>query len=174
MVVCGIYHEGFTEKVLEVCMLETGMVFPHFTLPDENQRVHSLPEYAGKWLVVYFYPKDNTSGCATEAAAFAALHQAFVEQHAVILGVSPDSVASHNKFSCKLALPFLLLSDAEHMLLQACGVWQRKKMAGHEYMGVVRTTALVGPDGIVRAFWPKVKVAGHAEEVLATLRALQG
>lgn len=154
-------------------MLETGMVFPQFSLPDASQRVHSLADYAGKWVVVYFYPKDNTSGCTTEASDFAALHAAFAAQNAVILGVSPDAVTSHAKFATKLALPFPLLSDVAHELLQACGVWQKKKMAGREYMGVVRTTALVGPDGIVRAVWPKVKVAGHAEEVLATLRTLQ-
>ena len=154
-------------------MLETGKAFPSFALPDQGGKNHSMHDYAGKWLVVYFYPKDNTSGCATEAATFAALHDAFMGHNAAIVGVSPDSVKSHKNFAAKLALPFSLLSDPEHMLLEACGVWQKKKMAGHEYMGVVRTTALLDPKGIVRALWPKVKVAGHAEEVLAKLRELQ-
>lgn len=154
-------------------MLETGKSFPGFALLDQNATRHSLEEYAEKWLVVYFYPKDNTSGCATEAAGFTALYDRFAAQKAAIVGVSPDSVKSHRSFADKLALPFPLLSDPEHTLLQASGVWQKKKMAGREYMGVVRTTALIDPRGIVRALWPKVKVAGHVEEVFKRLEELQ-
>ncbi len=154
-------------------MLASGTPFPSFSLPDQNGQNHSLAQYAGKWLVVYFYPKDNTSGCTCEAQDFAASAQAFAGKQAAIIGVSPDSVSSHTKFAQKLTLPFPLLSDPEHSLLEACGVWQKKKMAGREYMGVVRTTALVDPKGIVRAVWPKVKVDGHVEAVIKKLAELQ-
>lgn len=154
-------------------MLEIGKPFPDFTLPDQNEKKHSLAQYADKWLVVYFYPKDNTSGCSMEAANFVALHKSFAAKKAAILGVSADSVKSHKNFATKLVLPFPLLSDPEHLLLEACGVWQQKKMAGREYMGIVRTTVLVDPKGIVRDLWLKVKVPGHADEVLQRLRELQ-
>ena len=154
-------------------MLTIGTSFPDFTLQDQNGVIHTLNDYSGNWLVVYFYPKDNTSGCSLEAGDFAAQYNRFQAMKAQVLGVSPDSVKSHDKFACKLALPFTLLSDPEHSLLTATGVWQKKKMAGREYMGVVRTTFLLEPHGIIRALWSKVKVAGHVQEVLETLKRLQ-
>ncbi len=155
-------------------MLTINASFPAFKLPDQSGREHALADYAGSWLIVYFYPKDNTSGCSLEAADFARLHPEFRKLGAQILGVSPDSVKSHDSFACKLELPFPLLSDPEHALLEAAGVWRTKKMAGREYMGVVRTTALLDPKGIARALWPKVSVAGHVQEVMDKLKELKG
>lgn len=153
-------------------MLQEGQRFPDFSLPDQNGTVHSLAEYAGKWLVVYFYPKDNTGGCTAEALAFTAYHKDFTAKEAVVLGVSPDSVKTHAGFARKQGLPFTLLSDTEKTLLEAAGVWQQKKLYGREYMGVVRTTVLVGPNGAIRHLWPKVKVDGHALDVFETLTRL--
>ncbi len=153
-------------------MLEQGKKFPAFSLPDQDGAQHGLADHAGKWLVVYFYSKDNTSGCARETADFAALHQAFADKGAAVIGVSPDSVKSHANFAAKLSLPFTLLSDTEHSLLAAAGVWRKKSMYGREYMGVLRTTALVDPKGVVRALWSKVKVPDHAAAVLAKLEEL--
>lgn len=155
-------------------MIQPGGAFPDFTLPDQTGAKHSLAGYAGKWLVVYFYPRDNTSGCTLETSGFAALVKQYAELGAVVVGVSADSVQSHAGFAKKLDLPFSLLSDPEHTLLEAAGVWQKKKMAGREYMGIVRSTYIVDPHGIVRAAWTKVKAEGHAEAVLAELRALRG
>lgn len=155
-------------------MVEVGNAFPDFSLPDQNGDVRTLGEYAGKWLVVYFYPRDNTSGCSLEATQFAAMLQKRAAKDTVVVGVSADSAASHAKFAAKLDLPFALLSDSRHELLKAAGVWAKKKMAGREYMGIVRSTYLVDPQGVVRASWTKVKADGHAEEVLNALSALQG
>jgi peroxiredoxin Q/BCP len=153
-------------------MLETGKKFPSFSLPGSDNKTHSLSEFAGNWLVVYFYPKDNTSGCSLEARNFAALFASFAGHRASVVGVSPDSVKSHCNFAAKLDLPFILLSDPEHVLLSAAGVWQSKKMCGREYMGVVRTTALIDPQGKTRHVWNKVRVAGHAEAVYQKLSGL--
>lgn len=155
-------------------MISEGTAFPEFTLPDQNGRNHSLEEYAGKWLVVYFYPRDNTSGCSLEASRFASLISRYDSLDTAVIGVSADSVNSHAKFAGKLGLPFTLLSDTEHALLEKTGVWQKKKMAGKEYMGIVRSTVIVDPKGAVRAVWTKVKVDGHAEAVLAKLHELRG
>jgi Peroxiredoxin len=154
-------------------MIESGSPFPDFTLPDQDDVPHSRAEYAGKWLVMYFYPRDNTAGCSLEASSFASLVQKYAAKNTAVLGVSADSVKSHAKFSEKLGLPFTLLSDTEHVLLEKAQVWQKKKMAGKEYMGIVRSTYVVDPQGIVRASWTKVKVAGHAEAVLKKLHELQ-
>lgn len=155
-------------------MIETGKAFPDFTLPDQAGAMHSLAEYAGKWLVIYFYPRDNTAGCSLEASSFAALITKYGGLQTAVVGVSADSVKSHARFAEKLDLPFTLLSDSEHSLLEAAGVWQQKKMAGREYMGIVRSTYILDPQGVVRASWTKVKVDGHAEMVLAHLKELQG
>jgi peroxiredoxin Q/BCP len=154
-------------------MLEIGKPFPAFSLPGSDERIHSLKEFAGNWLVLYFYPKDNTSGCSMEARNFAALFDSFAERRAAVAGVSPDSLQSHCNFAAKLSLPFVLLSDPERVLLSAAGVWQVKKMYGREYMGVVRTTVLLDPKGKTRHIWSKVKVPGHAEEVCHKLAELK-
>lgn len=155
-------------------MIENGAPFPGFSLPDQHGVTHSLAEYAGKWLIIYFYPRDNTTGCSLEAASFSQLIQRYAAKNTEVIGISADPVKSHAKFAEKLGLQFTLLSDTEHGLLEKAGVWRRKKMAGKEYMGIVRTTYIVDSHGIVRAAWNKVKVDGHAEAVLEQLRALQG
>ena len=154
--------------------MEKGKPFAQFSLPDQNGVVRGPGDYAGKWLVVYFYPKDNTSGCTLEAKSFTDLAGQFADEDANIVGVSPDSVKSHCGFIAKHGLGITLLSDPEHALLEAAGAWQKKKLYGKEHMGVVRSTALVDPQGVVREVWTKVKAAGHAEEVLARLRQLRG
>jgi len=154
-------------------MLETGKAFPEFRLPDQTGKEHSLADYAGHWLAVYFYPKDNTSACTLEALDFTAMAPRFAALETPIIGVSPDSVKSHAGFTAKKALGITLLSDPEHTLLEAAGVWRKKKLYGKEYMGVVRTTALVDPTGVVREVWSKVKVPGHVESVLARLKELR-
>ncbi|MDR2825232.1 MAG: peroxiredoxin [Deltaproteobacteria bacterium] len=154
-------------------MLQPGTPFPVFSLPDQNETTHSLKDFSGKWTAVYCYPKDNTSGCSLEAQNFAALFSSFTNRGATVLGISADSPQSHCKFAAKFSLPFVLLSDTEHRLLEALGVWQKKKMAGKEFMGIVRSTFLVDTEGVIRFVWTKVKVAGHAEAVYAKLQELR-
>lgn len=154
-------------------MLEAGQVFPDFELKDQDDNIHKLSDYAGQWLVIYFYPKDNTSACTLEAQDFTALAPKFKARKAGLVGVSPDSVKSHAGFTAKKNLGLTLLSDPDHQLLEAAGVWQVKKMYGREYMGVVRTTAIVDPEGKVREVWSKVKVPNHVQKVLERLTELQ-
>lgn len=154
-------------------MLEVGNKFPSFNLPDQNCNKTSLKSLPGQWKVIYFYPKDNTSGCSLEARGFSVLEEKFKEIDASITGVSPDSPVSHQNFCQKQELTITLISDSEHVLLEKVGVWQKKKMYGREYMGVVRTTYLVNPKGRVAFVWNKVKPLGHAEEVLAKIIELK-
>lgn len=148
-------------------MLEAGQPFPEFSLPDQDGKTWTNADLAGQLTIVYFYPKDDTSGCTAEACEFRDLLPKFTG--ARVIGVSPDSVKSHRKFVDKYALTFTLLADEDHALADACGVWVEKSMYGKKYMGVERTTFLVGPDGKVTKVWNKVKPQGHAEEVLAAL-----
>ena len=150
-------------------MLEIGTKAPDFTLPDQNGNMHSLSEYRGKKVILYFYPKDNTTGCTKQACGFAERYPQFTEKGAVILGVSKDSVASHKKFEEKYGLPFTLLADPELAAIQAYDVWQEKKNYGKTYMGVVRSTYLIDENGkIVKAF-EKVKAADNPEQMLGEL-----
>ena len=150
-------------------MLEVGTKAPEFTLPDQNGNMHSLSEYRGKKVILYFYPKDNTAGCTKQACGFAERYPQFTEKGAVVLGVSKDSVASHKKFEEKYGLPFTLLADPELAAIQAYDVWQEKKNYGKTYMGVVRTTYLIDENGkIVKAF-DKVKAADNPEQMLGEL-----
>lgn len=150
-------------------MLEIGTKAPDFTLPDQNGNMHSLSEYRGKKVILYFYPKDNTAGCTKQACGFAERYPQFTEKGAVVLGVSKDSVASHKKFEEKYGLPFTLLADPELAAIQAYDVWQEKKNYGKTYMGVVRTTYLIDENGkIVKAF-DKVKAADNPEQMLGEL-----
>ncbi|MGE7370949.1 thioredoxin-dependent thiol peroxidase [Neorhizobium sp. NPDC001467] len=151
--------------------LSTGAKAPEFTLPRDGGGMVSLSELAGKIVVLYFYPKDDTPGCTTEALDFTALAPAFEEMGAVIIGISPDTVAKHEKFIAKHSLSLILASDTDQAVANAYGVWREKSMYGRTYMGVERSTFLIGPDGILRQVWPKVKVKGHAEEVLASAQA---
>ena len=150
-------------------MLEIGTQAPDFTLPDQNGNMHSLSEYRGKKVILYFYPKDNTPGCTKQACGFAERFPQFTEKGAVILGISKDSVASHKKFEEKYGLPFTILADPELVAIQAYDVWQEKKNYGKTYMGVVRTTYLIDEKGkIVKAF-DKVKAADNPEQMLGEL-----
>ena len=147
-----------------------GDTAPDFTLPRDGGGTVSLSEFRGRNVVLYFYPKDDTTGCTAEAIAFTALLAEFEAANAVVIGVSPDSVARHDKFVAKHGLHVILAADEDTATCEAYGVWTQKSMYGRSYMGVERTTFLLDPDGHVRAVWPKVKVAGHAEEVLKTLQ----
>ena len=146
-----------------------GALAPDFRLADETEKMHSLSEYLGKPVVLYFYPKDDTPGCIKEACNFRDDFGAYEEAGVVILGVSPDSPKSHAKFKAKYDLPFTLLADIGHKVCQAYGVWGRKKMMGREYDGVRRTTFLIGKDGRILEVFENVKPAEHSPEILAAL-----
>ena len=149
--------------------LNEGDQAPSFTLLDHTGKSVSLKDFKGKTVIFYFYPKDMTSGCTQEACDFRDLHPKFGKVDAVILGISKDSVSRHQTFRKKYELPFLLLSDEDGKVCQAYGVWKEKSMYGRKYMGIERTTFVISPKGIIQKIFPKVKVKGHVEEVLATL-----
>lgn len=153
-------------------MIDAGSKAPDFTLASDGGGKISLKDFAGRKLVLYFYPKDDTSGCTSEAKDFSALRDSFGQADADIVGVSPDSVASHDKFKAKYSLAFPLASDEAKAMLEAYGVWVEKSMYGKKYMGVERTTMLIDPSGKVAKVWRKVKVPGHAAEVLEAAKAL--
>lgn len=150
-------------------MLEAGTKAPDFTLPDQNGEMHSLSDYAGKKVILYFYPKDNTPGCTRQACGFSELRPQFEEKGAVILGVSRDSVASHKKFEEKQKLTFTLLSDPELQAIQAYDVWKEKKNYGRVSMGVVRTTYLIDENGMIVKAFDKVKAAENPAQMLEEL-----
>jgi peroxiredoxin Q/BCP len=152
--------------------LTIGTKAPAFTLPATDGREIGLEGLRGRKVVLYFYPKDDTSGCTLEAQNFQALHEAFAAADAEIIGVSPDSLKSHDKFRTKYGLEFTLASDEAKTMLEAYGVWVEKSMYGRTYMGVERTTVLIDRDGVIAKVWPKVKVPGHVEEVLQAAQAL--
>ena len=151
-------------------MLEIGVKAPDFTLPDKDGNPVSLSQFLGKKVILYFYPKDSTPGCTRQAQAFAALNGELEALGAVVIGVSKDSAASHQRFAQKNGLPFLLLSDPELQAIQAYGVWQEKKLYGKVSMGVVRTTYVIDEQGMVEKVMPKVKPDTNAGELLAYLR----
>ncbi|MED1725489.1 thioredoxin-dependent thiol peroxidase [Brevibacillus parabrevis] len=151
-------------------MIETGQAAPLFTLQANNEQTISLEQYRGKNVVLYFYPKDMTPGCTTEACDFRDYHPMFAELDTVVLGISPDSVKSHDKFIAKHELPFVLLADPEHEVAEAYGVWVLKKMYGREYMGIERSTFVIDKEGNIAKVWPKVKVKGHVQEVLQFIK----
>lgn len=151
-------------------MVAVGQQAPDFTLPASSGKTISLHDYRGKNVVLYFYPKDMTPGCTTEACDFRDYHPEFAKLDTVVLGISPDDVKSHDKFTAKHELPFPLLADVDHQVAEAYGVWVLKKMYGREYMGIERSTFLIGKDGVVANVWPKVKVAGHVQDVLAYIK----
>ena len=151
-------------------MLELGIKAPDFELPDQNGEVHKLSDYLGKKIILYFYPKDNTPGCTRQACAFAAANAELEEAGDVVIGISKDSVASHQKFVQKQNLPFILLSDPELQAIEAYGVWQEKKLYGKVSMGVVRTTYLIDEQGMIEKVMPKVKPDTNAAEILEYLK----
>ena len=150
-------------------MLEVGTKAPEFTLPDKDGNPVSLSDFLGKKVLLYFYPKDNTPGCTKQACAFAASYEGFKAKNVAVIGVSKDSVASHQKFAAKYDLPFLLLSDPELQAIQAYGVWQEKKLYGKVSMGVVRSTYLIDEQGVIARVMPKVKPDTNAADILAAL-----
>ncbi|WP_457638329.1 peroxiredoxin [Oceanithermus sp.] len=155
-------------------MIEAGREAPDFALPDEEGKIHRLGDYRGRWVVLYFYPKDNTPGCSAEARDFNQLLSEFEREGAVVIGVSKDSPRSHARFKSKLGLGFTLLADEGTDVLRAYGAWGKKKLYGKEYEGTIRSTVLIDPEGRVAAVWPRVRVKGHAQAVLEKLRELKG
>ena len=152
-------------------MLTEGTLAPDFTLPTDTGEPLTLSSLRGRWVVLYAYPKDDTSGCTTQACEFRDLFPRFDATRAVILGISPDSVKSHQKFKAKYQLPFTLLADEEKVALQAYDVWKEKSMYGRKYMGVERTTVVIDPEGRIARVFEKVKPAGHAALVMEALPA---
>lgn len=150
-------------------MLSVGMKAPEFTLKDKDGRLVSLSDFAGKKVVLYFYPKDNTPGCTRQACAFASLYTQFEQKGIVVIGISRDSVASHVKFAEKYSLPFILLADTDLEAIKAYDVWQEKKLYGKVSYGVVRTTYVIDENGIISHVMPKVKPDTNAAEILAMI-----
>ena len=155
-------------------MLEAGEMAPNFRLPDQNGEVHGSKDFKGMWLVIYFYPKDNTPGCTKEACNFRDNHRAIRKLGAEVVGVSVDSVKKHARFVAKFDLPFTLLADEEQKMVNDYGVWGLKKFMGREYMGTNRMTFIVDPKGKIAKVYPKVKAAVHGDEVLGDLKELVG
>lgn len=152
--------------------LQVGDTAPDFTLAISDDASISLGDHRGEKVVLYFYPKDDTSGCTTEALAFTAKAEEFAKAGAVVIGISPDSCKSHDKFKAKYDLAVQLASDEDKAVIERYGTWVEKSMYGRKYMGVERATYLVGPDGRIARIWRKVKVPGHADEVLAAVKSL--
>ena len=150
-------------------MIKIGATAPDFTAPTDGGGTVRLKDLRGKKVVLYFYPKDNTPGCTTESCDFRDAQAKFEAKDAVILGVSPDSVKSHDKFKEKFDLPFALISDEDHKIAEAYGVWQEKSMYGRKYMCIVRSTFIIDEKGKIAAIYDKVKVNGHAAEVLESI-----
>lgn len=146
------------------------MRLPDFALPGSDGKTHRRASFAGTTWVLYCYPKDGTGGCTTEAGAFRDAHRRFTALSVPVVGVSPDPVERHQRFQAKEHLPFLLLSDVEHTLLEALGVWTTKVLYGRKFLGVVRSTFLIGPDATILQEWRKVRVAGHVDAVLEAAR----
>lgn len=148
-----------------------GDLAPEFALPDEHGTVHRLSDRRGSWTVVYFYPEDDTPGCTTEACQFRDLDPDFRGVDAAVWGISPDDRGSHARFRAKFGLPFTLLSDEDHAVAEVFGAWQEKQSYGRTYLGIVRSSFLVDPDGRIETAWPKVRADGHAAQVLEAIRA---
>jgi peroxiredoxin Q/BCP len=157
------------KRVEEDGMIQVGEPAPVFCLPDQEGKETCLDMFIGQWLVLYFYPKDNTSGCTLEAVDFSSHLEKFHSLGAEVIGVSPDSPESHSRFRGKHQLKLRLLSDPEHAVIAAYGAWGKKRLYGKEYEGVIRSTFLLDPKGKLRVAWPSVKVSGHVEEVLTAL-----
>ena len=154
-----------------MAVLNPGDIAPDFTLMESGGGTRSLRDLRGKYVILFFYPKDDTPGCTKEACGFRDSYAEYASVNAVILGISPDNVRSHDKFAAKHKLPFPLLADTEHAVSEAYGAWGQKSMYGRKYMGMLRTTYLIDPEGKVAKVWPDVKPRGHAGEVLAALSA---
>jgi len=155
---------------MENTKLKVNQMAPDFCILDANNKSVCLKDFRGKWIVLYFYPKDDTPGCTTEAIDFSALREDFIKYNAVVLGISKDSCGSHQKFINKHSLTVMLLSDVDTKVQATYGVWRKKKFMGKEFLGTVRTTILIDPKGYIKKIWDKVQVKGHAKEVLEELK----
>lgn len=153
--------------------LAVGQVAPDFSLPDQDGKEHVLHDYKGQWVLIYFYPKDDTPGCTTEACTLRDNLPHFEQTNAVVLGISTDSVASHKKFAEKHGLPFVLLADEEKKVVQLYDVWAPKKFMGKEFLGTLRTSFLITPEGEIAKIYERVKPEDHATEVLTDIASLQ-
>ena len=169
---CGGNSRGLPGLDRSVAKLTPGQTAPEFTLPDQDGNPVSLADLRGRWVVVYFYPADDTPGCTVEACEFTSALSAFEKLDAMVLGVSPDSPASHLKFQAKHKLKITLLSNPDHKVLERYGAWGVKKMYGKEHQGVIRSTVLIDPDGRVAQHWANVKAKGHADQVRQKLAEL--
>lgn len=154
--------------------LREGDAAPDFSAPDQDGRIRTLAEYAGEWVLLYFYPKDDTPGCTVEACTFRDEFEAFGDADVTVVGVSTDTVKSHGKFALKHKLPFTLLADEEKKIVEAYGAWGKKKFMGREYMGTNRWSFLIDPKGKIAKIYTSVKPAQHAQEVLDDVAALRG
>ena len=154
-----------------MAVLNKGVAAPDFTLPESGGGTRSLHNLRGKKVILFFYPKDDTSGCTKEACGFRDSYEGYVGVNAEILGISPDPVKSHDKFAAKYNLPFPLLADTDHQVSEAYGAWGQKSLYGKKYMGMLRTTYLIDADGMIERVWTKVKPVGHAQEVLEAVNA---
>lgn len=158
---------------LEIMTIVVGAVAPNFSLPDQAGKTHSLSDYQGQWVLLYFYPKDDTPGCTTEACQIRDQFAEFNQQGIVVLGVSGDSPESHTKFVKKFSLPFTLLADTKKAAVQQYGVWGEKNMMGKKYLGIRRASFLINPQGTIAKIYESVKPDGHAAEVLREIKNLQ-
>lgn len=152
--------------------MKIGQAAPNFTAPDREGKLSTLQDFNGRWLVLYFYPKDNTPGCTTEAIEFTSQLAQFQQLDTQVVGISPDSIASHGKFIDKHNLEIVLLSDPDHQIAEDYGVWQLKKFMGKEYMGIIRSTFLIAPSGNIGEIWSPVKVKNHVNTVLERVQSL--
>lgn len=152
-------------------MLKAGDKAPEFQLMNENGEIIGIKDFLGKKVVLYFYPKDNTPGCTKEACSFRDVYDEILEEGAVVIGISKDIASAHQKFKDKFQLPFYLLSDPEHEVIEAYGAWQEKKMYGKVSMGIVRSTYIIDEKGIISEVFPKVKPDNHGEEILKALKS---
>ncbi len=150
-------------------LIEPGKAAPAFSLKDQSGKTHKLADYRDRWVVLYFYPRDNTPGCTIQACGFRDHHDALSGLDAVVLGISPDDAQSHQRFVDKRGLPFALLVDPENKIASKYGVWREKRLFSKKYMGIVRTTYLIDPQGKVAHVWDKVKVSGHVRQVIDVL-----
>jgi peroxiredoxin Q/BCP len=169
----GLTESAAAARRERSAMIEIGKRAPAFTLPDQDGRKVKLSDHKGRWVVLYFYPKDDTPGCTVEACDFTAGLGDFAALDAVVYGCSPDGPESHRKFIGKHGLKVGLLSDPDHAVLEKYGAWGEKSMYGKKSMGVIRSTVLIDPDGKVADHWPKVQAKGHADEVRARLAELR-
>ena len=163
-----------TDTAVEETRMKAGDPAPDFALPDQAGKGHRLSDYRGRWVLLYFYPKDDTPGCTTEACGLRDHFAKFGKRKVQIFGISADSVASHAKFAGKFKLPFPLLADEQKSVVRGYGVWGKKRFMGREYEGIHRLSFLIDPKGKIARVYPKVKPEGHAEEVLRDLEALGG